>query len=107
MADRATLAAELAQLAKRLQVLDRQMQLAEALQRSCHLPEPVGGAQAQWRRMAEIARVMERMRAIKAMMDCLLVPLVAALRGVGQDLEDPALGDSLVIAGGHCLQLIS
>jgi len=66
MADRATLTAELAKLEKKLQALTVRMQQAEARQRHLLLAEPPGGAAEHQRLLAEMDRVMNRMRAVEA-----------------------------------------
>lgn len=66
MVDRAKLEDELARLEKRLQVLTVHLQQAEARQRHLLLTEPPGGDAEYQKHMAEMDRVMNRMRAVEA-----------------------------------------
>jgi hypothetical protein len=66
MADREKLTDELAELERTLQALTVRMQQAEARQRHLLLAEPPGGAAEQRKRLAEMDRVMNRMRALEA-----------------------------------------
>ena len=66
MADRATLTRELASLEGKLDALTIRMQQADVYQRHLHRSEPQGGSKRRQQLLAEMDRLMNRMRAVEA-----------------------------------------
>ena len=66
MADRATLTRELASLETKLDALTIRMRQADAYQRHLHHSEPQGDSRRRQQLLAEMDRLMNRMRAVEA-----------------------------------------
>ena len=66
MADRATLTRELASLEAKLDALTIRMHQADVYQRHLHRSEPQGGSRRRQQLLAEMDRLMNRMRAVEA-----------------------------------------